>query len=123
MNYSIIEFSGKQYKVKPNQVITVDLQSAQPGDLIELDKVLLQVISGKANIGTPYLPDTSIKAQVIEHTKGPKIRVATYKAKSRYRRVKGHRSHLTNLKILQSPPKKNAKTSKSPASKAKLAKK
>jgi len=51
-------------------------------------------------LGTPTL-SSKIKATVIDHLKGDKIRVARFKAKSRYRKVKGFRAQLTKIKILK----------------------
>ncbi|MDZ7587266.1 MAG: bL21 family ribosomal protein [Patescibacteria group bacterium] len=40
-----------------------------------------------------------VKGKIIDQILGDKIRVATYKAKSRYRKVKGHRDQLTRVLI------------------------
>ena len=39
-------------------------------------------------------------AEVLEHFKGEKLRISKFKAKSKYRRVTGHRQYLTKVKIL-----------------------
>jgi len=41
-----------------------------------------------------------VTVKVLSHHKGEKIRVAKYKAKSRYRKVHGHKQHLTTVKVL-----------------------
>ena len=45
------------------------------------------------------LGKVKVEAVVTEHLKGPKIRVATYRPKKRYKRQMGHRSHLSRLEI------------------------
>jgi len=60
---------------------------------------LLLVDGEKANIGQPLIKNAQVKAKILDQFKGKKIRVATYKAKSRYRRVKGSRPQLTKIKI------------------------
>jgi large subunit ribosomal protein L21 len=102
MNYAIIEISGKQFKVTPGQHIVVDRLEAKEGDTINLDKVLLTVDGTDIKIGTPTVSEAKLSAKVLKHSKGEKIRVATYKSKSRYRRVKGHRQHQTELEIVAS---------------------
>ncbi|MBU3978274.1 50S ribosomal protein L21, partial [Patescibacteria group bacterium] len=62
-------------------------------------KVLLFSDDGICKIGKPLLSDISVSAKVIEQFKGDKIRVAKFKAKSRYRRVQGHRQLLTRIQI------------------------
>lgn len=113
MVYSVIEIQGKQHKVAPGDSIVVDRLPSKEGEIITLDKVLLHVDGDNIQLGTPFIPNFSLKAKVDSHGKGEKIRVATYKAKSRYRRVKGHRQSQTTLTLVDSGTKP-AKTVKSP---------
>lgn len=99
MKYAVVKIKGHQYKVSEGDEIEIDRLPDKEKTEIVFDQVLLLVDGEKVKIGHPYLKGTSVKVEVIEHFKGPKIRVATYKAKSRYRRVKGHRSLLTKIKI------------------------
>jgi len=50
-------------------------------------------------VGQPYLPGVTVTAQVLGDKKGDKLRVSTYKAKSRYRKVTGSRPLHTRIKI------------------------
>ena len=60
------------------------------------------VVNGdKSEVGQSTVKKAEVEAEVLEHFKGKKLRVATYKAKSRYRKVKGHRSLYTKIKILK----------------------
>ena len=61
---------------------------------------VLLVKDKKLSIGKPQLK-AKVKAEIVEQFKDKKIRVATYKAKSRYRRVIGHRHQKTKVKILK----------------------
>lgn len=113
MTYWIIKTQSHQHKVKDGDEIVVDRLAAKEGESIELDQVLLEVDGQKVTIGTPTT-GKKLSATVLEHLRGKKIRVATYKSKSRYRRVKGHRQDLTRLKISASAAKK-ATPAKKPA--------
>jgi large subunit ribosomal protein L21 len=62
--------------------------------------VLLVTSGDKTTVGTPVVAKASVKLEVLVHEKGEKIRVATFKAKSRYRKVKGHRQALTQVKVV-----------------------
>jgi large subunit ribosomal protein L21 len=99
MNYAILSLQGHQYQVQEGQELTVDKLSGEPGEQLTLDQVLLSVNNDQRQLGQPYVENAQVKAKILEQFKGKKIRVATYKAKSRYRRVKGHRSLLTKLLI------------------------
>lgn len=113
MDYAIISLAGRQHKVKPGDQLQVSRLDAKVGDTVDLDQVLLIVNQGQVKFGQPLLKNTSLKAKVIKHLKGKKLRVATFRAKSRYRRVKGHRDHLTQLEILAAPQSKSSSKSSS----------
>ena len=83
--------------------------TAAPDQTIEFDQVLLLVTDKGIKIGTPVITGAKVTAQVIGQEKGHKIRAATYKAKSRYRKVKGHRQNLTRVKILSMVESKREK--------------
>jgi len=111
MKYAIVDFKGHQIPVKEEQIIDVDRIEGKKGDKINLNQVLL--ISDKdVVVGQPTIVGANIEATIIEHFKGEKIRVATYKAKSRYRRVKGFRPLLTKIKIERIEIKAKGKTVK-----------
>lgn len=99
MRYAIVKIGGTQYKVSEGEEIVVDKLPQKEKAKIEFPDVLLAVNDKKAAIGTPYVDNAKIKASIVEQFKDKKIRVAVYKAKSRHRRVKGFRAHLTKIKI------------------------
>ncbi|HEY5601175.1 MAG TPA: 50S ribosomal protein L21 [Patescibacteria group bacterium] len=95
MDFAIIESNGKQYLVRPGEVINIEKPNIE--GKIKFDKVLLVGDGGNIKVGKPYL-DLSISGSVIG-IKTNKIRVAKFKAKSRYRKVHGQRINLTQVKI------------------------
>ena len=100
MNYAVIGVGGKQFLVQAGEEITVDrLPAADSSSILTFDQVYLLVNEGKVSLGTPLVKGAQVTASVIGQEKGPKIRVATYTAKSRHRRVRGHRQLLTRVKI------------------------
>ncbi|MGI6278712.1 MAG: 50S ribosomal protein L21 [Patescibacteria group bacterium] len=96
--FAIVEIAGHQYQVEKNDEILVNNLGGKAGKKIKLDKVLL-FANGKVEIGQPYLKNKTVEAEIIESLKGKKVKITTYKAKSRYRRKKGFRPLLTRLKI------------------------
>ena len=94
MTYAIFRTGGKQYRVKPGDVIDVDRLQAEEGSSVALSEVL-----AVSRDGTPLVPDCSVVASVTAQDKDKKIVVFKYKRKVRYRRKKGHRQHYTRLAI------------------------
>lgn len=99
MAYAIVEAGGKQYRVQPGDAIEVERLPAEPGSTIELHPVLLLSDGRQATLGRPDLPDARVVAEVLEHTRGPKVIVFKYKPKVRYRVKQGHRQAMTRLVI------------------------
>jgi len=99
MKYAIIELKGHQYQVGEGEELIVDRLDKKEGNKIEIETILLIRDGEKTLIGTPILKKANVTARILKHFKGRKIRVAKYKAKSRYRRVKGFRPYLTRIKI------------------------
>lgn len=99
MKYAIIEKSGKQYKAFEGKTIEVDYFSANVGDQLELDRVLLIADGDRIDVGTPLVSEVKIKATVVAQIKGPKIIVFKYRPKQRYRSKTGHRQKYTRLQI------------------------
>lgn len=94
-----MKIGGKQYRVAKGSVIEVDSLGIEKDRKIELDYVLLTVKAGKAEIGKPKVKDAKVEAKILNHKKGNKIRIAKFRAKSRYRRAMGFRPMLTRLQI------------------------
>jgi len=99
MKQAVIAISGSQYQVEPNQIITVDNLNLKEGDKSAIDQVLLLNQDGNIQIGAPTIANVQVKFEVVKNYQGPKIKVFKYKAKSRYRKTKGFRAQLTDIKI------------------------
>lgn len=99
-NFAIIDIDSKQYYAVPGETLETEKIDGKKGDKIAFDKVLLQVNDTKIDIGQPFLKKIIVNAKIIEHFKDKKIRVAKFKAKSRYRRVMGHRQQKTKIEII-----------------------
>src|SRR6266576_852338 len=99
--YAIVETGGKQYRVKPGDTIAVERLSGEPGEVLDLGRVLLVAGNAGTNarIGAPGVESAIVRAEVVEHARGEKIIVFRYKSKVRYRRKTGHRQSLTRLRI------------------------
>lgn len=96
--YAIVKTGGKQYRVAVDDVVTVEKIDGAPGAEIILPALLLvdgaEVISDAAALAA-----ASVTATVVEHTKGPKIRIHKFKNKTGYHKRQGHRQPLTKVRV------------------------
>lgn len=79
--------------------------------------VLLFSDGSKIEVGNPVLDKVEVKAKILEDKKDKKISVIRYRAKSRYRKNKGHRQPISVIEI-ESIGYKGDKTSSKTADKA-----
>ncbi len=91
--FAIFSTGGKQYRVKVGDIIKVEKLDAD--GKIEFDHVLMI----GANVGNPVIAGAKITAEILEHKRNDKILVFKKKRRHNYRRTKGHRQHITVLKI------------------------
>ena len=92
--YAVIKLGSKQYLVHEGDEIELERQKSP----LKID-VLLYADESDVLIGNPYLSVVSVKASVLEEKLGKKVRVARFKKKSRYDKVKGHRQPVSVVKI------------------------
>lgn len=102
MKFAVIKTGGKQYKVSEGDVISVEKIKGtnKTGDKISFDQVLLVDDGKNTTIGTPYIKEASVEAEIKEIGRARKILVVKYKQKSRYLRRNGHRQPFFKVKIL-----------------------
>ncbi len=99
MDYAIFKTGGKQYRVKAGDVLDVEKLSLEAGSIAEFNDVLAVSEDGEVNFGAPTVPGARVLAEVQSHYQDRKVVVFKYKAKTRYRRKRGHRQSYTRLRI------------------------
>ena len=97
--YAVVKVAGKQFKVKADDIIRVPLLSDEVGQSIEFNQVLSTGEGSDITFGTPFLEGVKVNAEVLAHGKERKIRVFKMKRRKNYRRIFGHRTGYTELKI------------------------
>jgi large subunit ribosomal protein L21 len=97
--YAVIETGGKQYRVELGTELEVELLDAEPGQEINLDRVLLVVDGEKSAVGQPLVADAAVSARILRQERGVKTISFKYRPKARRRVKKGHRQELMVLKI------------------------
>ncbi len=101
MKYAVIASGGKQYRVSEGDIIDIESTNKKDGETVSFEQVLLYCDGGDVSLGKPVLNNVIVAGKVLIEKKGKKIRVSKFKAKARYRRVIGHRQHLTSVQIAQ----------------------
>ena len=94
----VIQLGAKQYLIKEGDKVVAEKIDLKDGETLTVQEVLLSYDGKKTTIGQPYLENASVELVMDGIKKGEKILVAKFKAKSRYRKVMGHRqleSHFT----------------------------
>jgi large subunit ribosomal protein L21 len=97
--FAVIRTGGKQYRVAKNDVIFVEKLAGEAGDDIAFPEVLAYGDGESQNVGTPLVSGATVVATVLEQRKGDKVIVFKKKRRHNYRRKKGHRQHLTVVRI------------------------
>lgn len=99
MSYAVIKAGGKQHLVKPNEVFITDKIEGKSGDKVSFDEVLLVVDGDSVKVGTPFVSGIKVEGKIVDQKLDDKVRVAKFKSKSRYRKVKGFRASITEVMI------------------------
>ena len=98
--YAIVQAGGRQLKVTPGGVATLDGTAGEPGAALTLDHVLLvETDGGDVVAGAPFVANARVSAVVDGEARGPKIRVFKKKRRKGMRRTKGHRATYTRIRI------------------------
>jgi large subunit ribosomal protein L21 len=96
--YAIVRSGGRQHKVAVGDVLEVDRLPGEPGSTLTLPALLLvdgeTVTSDSAALG-----GVTVTAEVVDHTKGPKIHIMKYKNKTGYRKRQGHRQRHSQVRV------------------------
>lgn len=99
---AIVRTGGKQYRVKEGDIIRVEKLEGEIGTEIVLDDILMVKSDGEDGeilIGAPRLTDFQIKGQILNHGRGKKIIVFTYKKRKGFKKKKGHRQPYTSVLV------------------------
>ena len=98
--YAIVQASGKQFWVEQDKFYDFDKLPLDRGDIFSLNQILLVNQNDSVQIGKPFLDsEFTVKAKVLRHLSGPKIRVYKMRPKKKTRKTFGHRRKLTRVLI------------------------
>ena len=125
--FAVIKTGGKQYRVAKDDVFTVEKLDGEAGDEIRFAEVLM-IGGDTVTVGAPMIDGAAVMAEVVEQTRGDKV-ISFVKRRRKHssQRRRGHRQHLTKVRIVdiladgKKPAKKKAAPKKAEADTAEAA--
>ena len=99
MAYAIIRTGGKQYRVAPGEVVDIERIEVGPGEKTTFNEVLLHADGAAVSFGAPLVAGASVTGKVMEHRRAGKVIAYKFTRRTGYARTKGHKQHLTRVKI------------------------
>lgn len=105
--YAVFESGGLQFSAEEGAQLKVPHLTANPGEKISIEKVLLVKSDDNSFIGSPYLESAKIEAEVVNEGLADKIDVYKFKRRTKYRKLQGHRQKYTEIKITKINPPAN----------------
>ncbi|MEM1318411.1 MAG: 50S ribosomal protein L21 [Pseudomonadota bacterium] len=114
--FAVIKTGGKQYSVAADDQIRVESLAGEPGDMVEINEVLMVGNS----VGTPFVDGAMVTAEIVEQGRARKVIAFKKRRRQNSRRTIGHRQHYTLLQISEilTDGKKPSKKSDGSAQKA-----
>ncbi len=98
--YAVLKTGGKQYKVKADDLLDVEMLDGEVGTTVNFTEVLaVGEEGGKLQVGSPLLGGASVSAEITDQFRGKKLIAFKKKRRKGYRRKVGHRQELTKIKI------------------------
>ena len=97
--FAVIKAQGKQFKVAEGDTLTVDRMTGDAGAKISLGEVLMLIDGATTTVGKPLVSGAKVMAEIVDHSRGDKIKVFKKRRRKNYHRTRGHRQDLTTVKI------------------------
>jgi large subunit ribosomal protein L21 len=97
--YAVIKTGGKQYRVGLGQTLKVETLALDVGSECVLSEVLALGEGESLAVGTPVLAGASVKARVVSHGRGEKVRIFKHRRRKHYAKTQGHRQNYTELSV------------------------
>ena len=118
--YAIVRTGGKQYRVEQGQTLLIERLPEPEGASIALEALLVR--GDDAVFDADSLAKVEVKATIVGHVRGPKLRVFKFKPKRGYKRRTGHRQDLTRIEVTKIGPRTAARARAAAATPAPAAK-
>ncbi|MBA2816019.1 50S ribosomal protein L21 [Candidatus Pantoea persica] len=97
--YAVFQSGGKQRRVSEGQTVRLEKLDKATGETIEFDQVLMIANGEDVKIGAPLVSGGVIKAEIVAHGRGEKVKIVKFRRRKHYRKQAGHRQWFTDVKI------------------------
>ncbi|RXK32760.1 50S ribosomal protein L21 [Arsenophonus endosymbiont of Bemisia tabaci Asia II 3] len=97
--YAVFQSGGKQHRVSEGQTVRLEKLDIATGKTFEFDQVLMIADGVDIKIGAPVVEGIKVKAEVIAHGRGEKIKIVKFRRRKHSRKQQGHRQWFTDVKI------------------------
>ncbi len=101
MTFAVIKTGGKQYKVSANDTIRVEKLDDEAGKKFEFKEVLLTTDNTTTEIGSPMIDGAYVEAELLKQARNDKVIIFKKRRRQNSRRKRGHRQHVSIVKILK----------------------
>ena len=97
--YAVFQSGGKQHRVSEGQTVRLEKLDIATGETIEFDQVMMIANGDDVKIGVPFVDGSKVKAEIVAHGRGDKIKIVKFRRRKHYRKQQGHRQWFTDVKI------------------------
>jgi large subunit ribosomal protein L21 len=97
--YAVIKSGGKQYRVESGAKLRIESLTADVGAAVSFDQVLLVGNGDSVKLGAPLISGALVKATVLGHGRGDKVKIFKMRRRKHYQKTQGHRQNYTEVRI------------------------
>ena len=97
--YAVIRAGGKQYRVAAGQKLKIEKLTAEVGSEVVIDQVLAVGAGGDVKVGAPVVAGALVKAKILAHGLGDKVKIFKMRRRKHYQKHQGHRQSFTEIEI------------------------
>jgi large subunit ribosomal protein L21 len=97
--YAVIKSGGKQYRVESGKQVRIESLAADVGAAVAFEEVLLVGTGDSVKVGAPLVSGARVKATVVAHGRGEKVKIFKMRRRKHYQKSQGHRQNYTEVRI------------------------
>ena len=97
--YAVIKSGGKQYRVESGAQVRVESLAADVGAAVAFEEVLLVGNGDNVKVGAPLISGAKVKATVVSHGRGDKVKIFKMRRRKHFQKHQGHRQNYTEVRI------------------------
>ena len=98
--YAVIATGGKQYRVTEGDKIKIELLKEGKEGIV-FDKVLMISDGKETKVGSPFIPNAKVDAELIKRGRAKKVNILKFRRRKHHMKRMGHRQSYLEVKILK----------------------